>query len=172
MADAKLAVRDQFIEGINDTSLRRELRRMVKEKPESTLQDVREVAIAWSLEEKRSNPRLIKNRQVSCDDINAEGHCSLISQDRPSTTLEDIVRVVSEQSKAIGELTIALKESLIKKENPNQGPPRKFKLRPQYTDDGKPICFKCRGEGHVAKECMNRKSAGQSSVQTTPTQGN
>lgn len=40
VSDSKVVVRDQFIEGVSDTSLRRELRRVVKEKPGSTLKDV------------------------------------------------------------------------------------------------------------------------------------
>lgn len=43
VSDAKMAVRDQFIEGVQDPSLRRELRKMVREKPQSTLLNIQYV---------------------------------------------------------------------------------------------------------------------------------
>lgn len=157
VSDAKLAVRDQFIEGVFDTSLRRELRRLVREKPGSTLKDIRELAIAWSLEEKPCNSRVAKSRTVTCENPANEGLCASISKERSCATLEDVIRAVSEQSKAIGELTIALKEGLMKRDNVNKSYPQKTKSKPQFTNDGKPICFKCRGEGHIAKDCTQSK---------------
>lgn len=40
MANESMAIRDQFIEGIRDPSLRRDLRKLVRDKPESTLIEV------------------------------------------------------------------------------------------------------------------------------------
>lgn len=45
VADAQLVLRDQFIEGVRDPTLRRELRRMVREKPGLSLFEIREEAI-------------------------------------------------------------------------------------------------------------------------------
>ncbi len=77
---AKTAVRDQFIEDVQDSSLRRELRKMAREKPQSTPLDVQ------------------------------------------------------------------------------GGKPR---LRPQFTEDGKPIYFKCKGVAHIARECTQCKLESQ-----------
>ncbi|XP_056272346.1 uncharacterized protein LOC130195081 [Pseudoliparis swirei] len=156
VSDAKIAVRDQFIEGVRDPSLRRELRKMVRGKPRSSLFEVREEAIAWSFEDKSCDTKVAKSRQVVCDSIRGEGQGFGNSQEK-NTTLEDIVKVVSEQSRAIGELTIALKEGLAFKENYNKDQGGKPRLRPQFTEDGKPICFKCKGEGHIARECTRRR---------------
>lgn len=76
MSNAKIAVRDQFIEGVQDSSLRRELRKMVREKPQSSPLEVREEAIAWSLEDKPCNTKVAKSRSVVCDSIRGEGQRS------------------------------------------------------------------------------------------------
>ncbi|XP_028290920.1 uncharacterized protein LOC114454569 [Gouania willdenowi] len=120
VADAKIAVRDQFIEGVRDSSLRRELRKMVRDNPQSTLFDVREEAIAWSFEDKPCNTKSAKSWKVVGDGVNRESQHPGHPQEKQSTTLDDIVRVVAEQSKAIGELTVALKEGLAFREKPHR----------------------------------------------------
>ena len=52
IANAPLALRDQFIEGVRDLALRRDLRRLIREKPDCSLFDVREEAIMWALEDR------------------------------------------------------------------------------------------------------------------------
>ncbi|KAG1958375.1 hypothetical protein F2P79_006618 [Pimephales promelas] len=54
VSDPQLALRDQFIEGIRDATLRRELRKLVREKPQSTLFNVREWPVPGTLKELRS----------------------------------------------------------------------------------------------------------------------
>ncbi len=44
MGNEKIMLRDQFVEGIRDLALRRELRRYVREKPGSSMVEVREEA--------------------------------------------------------------------------------------------------------------------------------
>ncbi len=52
VSDPQLALRDQFIEGIRDTTLHRELHKLVREKSQSTLFDVREEAMMWVVEDR------------------------------------------------------------------------------------------------------------------------
>ncbi len=52
MSDPQLALRDQFIEGIRDMTLHRELHKLVREKPQSTLFNVREEAMMWVVEDR------------------------------------------------------------------------------------------------------------------------
>lgn len=150
-----MAVRDQFVEGVSDSTLRRELRKMVREKPESTLFDVCQEAIAWSMEEKPSGTRVAKSRPILSDSAVAGDQSTREAPDRSSATLDEILKVVSEQGKAFGELLSVVRESVTSRERaPKRGIPRsKF----QFTDDGKPICFKCKGVGHIARECKTLK---------------
>lgn len=51
IANMNVTIRDQFIEGLRDAALRRELRKLVRDKPLSTLIEVRNEALMWSLED-------------------------------------------------------------------------------------------------------------------------
>lgn len=53
--DEKTILRDQFIEGLREAPLRRELRKLVREKPQSSLLDVRNEALLWEMEDNRSH---------------------------------------------------------------------------------------------------------------------
>ncbi len=65
VANESMAIRDQFIEDIRDASLRRDLRKLVRDKPESRLIEVRDEALMWSLEDPKPRvPKLISNRSV------------------------------------------------------------------------------------------------------------
>lgn len=169
VSDAKVAVRDQFVEGVKDPALRRELRKMVRDKPESTLLDVRQEAIAWSLEERPSNTRVAKSRSVVCDSVVEKGQCTGSTQDKAST-LEEILKVVTEQGKAIGELVNVVRQSVALRDKPDKGgrPGRRF----EFTEEGKPVCFKCKGVGHIARECKRPKPQSRPTSSDAHFQGN
>lgn len=80
--------------------------------------------------------------------------------------------MVLEQSRAIGELTIALREGLAVKEKYNKDKPGKPRQRPQFTEDGKPICFRCKGVGYIAKECTQHKPVSQAAATSASVQEN
>ncbi len=60
VSDPHLALRDQFIEVIRDMTLRRELHKLVREKPQSTLFDVREEAMMWVVEDRPRGANLAR----------------------------------------------------------------------------------------------------------------
>ncbi len=64
VSDPQLALRDQFLEGIRDTTLRRELRKLVREKPQSTLFDVREEAMMWFVEDRPRGVNVARTRNI------------------------------------------------------------------------------------------------------------
>lgn len=170
VTDGKMAVRDQFVEGVRDSTLRRELRKMVREKPDSTLFHVREEAVAWSLEDKPHGTRLAKSRNILCDSAGEGGQRTGDTRDKSSATLDEILKVVSEQGKAIGELVNAVRESVTVREKPYRGgrPRPKF----EFTEDGKPVCFKCKVAGHIARECRSFKEESHSAAGSAFHQGN
>lgn len=51
ISDENTVLRDQFIEGLKNATLRRELRKMVREKPHSSLLEVRDEALLWEMED-------------------------------------------------------------------------------------------------------------------------
>lgn len=167
VSDPQLAMRDQFIEGVRDSALRRELRRLIREKPQSSLFDVREEAIMWSLEDRPRSSNVARNRNLVGE---SPGHSVSVNSPSKSesdlaVTLQEVVKIIAQQGKAIGELTNAVRELNIQKARPhganiNNQP----KVIPRYTEDGQPICLRCEGVGHMARQCPTRRAQMQPSV--------
>lgn len=88
--------------------------------------------------------------------------------EKPSVILDDILKVVSEQGKAIGEPVNAVRESVNNREKSSKGGRPKF----QFTENGKPICFKCGGVGHIARECKSHNKTSHPTASNAPPQGN
>ncbi|XP_051566802.1 uncharacterized protein LOC127448373 isoform X2 [Myxocyprinus asiaticus] len=59
-----VTLRDQFIEGVRDTTLRRDLCKLVREKPQSTLFDVHEEAMMWVVEGRPRGSNVSRNRNI------------------------------------------------------------------------------------------------------------
>lgn len=168
VADPQQAIRDQFIEGVRDPTLRRELRRLVREKPQCNLFEVREEAIMWSLEDRPRSFTVARSRNLVS---NSPDH-NLLNADSPSnmptdlaTILQEVVKIVAQQVKAIGELTSAVRELNNQQVQTNWTKPvTKPRVTPRYTEDGQPICLRCQGVGHMARQCNARRPYGQSST--------
>lgn len=183
VANEKTVLRDQFVEGVRDLSLRRELKKYVRDNPTSTLIEVREEAYLWSSEEQVPSPKVVRSKAKSCSHVTAEAQCCAATATENSMYLEgvmktlkeqgkvtnatkpseksvsfdDVLKVLAEQGKVITELTRAVKELTTQSKNPSSQTPNRTKTVPRFTPDGKPICFKCQTAGHVAKQCPQRK---------------
>lgn len=158
----KILLRDQFIEGLQDALLKRELRKLVREKTDLDIKGVRTEAELWAMEESTTATRTVKLR---VSEVTSQPLCSAVSMGKgKSTTLDEVLEVVSrqerrlvEQDTAISELTRAVKELTMSKATRVYGrPDRRPRMQPRFTDDGQPICFKCSGVGHLAKTCTKR----------------
>lgn len=176
--DAQLALRDQFIEGVRDSALRRELRRLVREKPDSSLFDVRDEAMMWTLEDRPRNTNVARNRNLVGDSTNeGSGETDLTgsTQTDLAVTLQELVKIIAQQGKAITELTDAVRSLITQNASSDSGSKGgRPKVQPTYTSEGQPICLWCEGVGHMAKQCTApRKPASQSPPAPSPVvQGN
>ena len=166
ISNEKTVLRDQFIEGLRDAALQRELRKMVRDKPDSSLLDVRSEALLWEMEDSRSHrPRLVKSNQVKSEV--SEIQCSTATtNNHQCSVLDDVQRAVTHQEKQLIELSKTLDElacavsELSKRNTPHTFLESKPRARPQpkFTPDGHPVCFKCKGVGHIARRCPQVKT--------------
>lgn len=74
-----------------------------------------------------------------------------------NAVLQEVVKVVAHQGKAIGDLTDAVRGLMTQRSNPGFEKPQKPKFKPRYTQDGQPICMRCEGVGHIARQCTTRR---------------
>ena len=177
VADTQLALRDQFIEGVRDSTLRRELRRFIRERPRSDLFVVREEALMWTLEDHPRSSNVARNRNLAVGGPEeGSGRVNLTSNVPIDMTmaLQDVVKIIAQQGKAIGELTNAVRELSLQTAGAEGGSKGdRPRVKPKYTNDGQPICLRCEGVGHMARQCPTRGPGSQSTVTRSPAvQGN
>lgn len=174
-------LRDQFIEGLMDAALRCELRKTVRDKPDSSLLGVRNEALLREMEDSRSHrPRAVKRSQVNSEV--SETQCSTIKANNDQgTMLDDVQRAIANQEKQLTELgktlaKLACTVSELSKRTTQpafQEPKPRARTQPKFTPDDQPICFKCRGTGHIARNCpqakrgQNYTTPGPSAVEET-----
>ncbi|XP_058246907.1 cilia- and flagella-associated protein 57-like [Hemibagrus wyckioides] len=166
IANGRVALRDQFVEGVRDPSLRRELRKFVRDHPRCTMMDVRDEAQLWAAEESSASSKTSKSRYGS----NMTQCSALRVQEKKPVTLEDVLDVVAEQGKAISELTQVVKRLSVRNSASLEAP--RPRSQPKFTEDGQPICFRCQVAGHVAKNCPQRQSSRAVKPVSSDSQGN
>lgn len=107
------------------------------------------------LEEPSVNAKLPKVRSKGSGPF--VGETLVVNASDPlSLTLDDVLQVVSDQGKQIGELTQAVKELATQKAIPRTISNTKPLTQVKFTDNGKPICLKCQKRGHFAMNCPQR----------------
>lgn len=176
VSDPQLTLRDQFIEGVRDATLRRELRKLVRDKPQSSLFDVREEAMMWVVEDRPRGPNVARARSMAntgSREMSEQSNPVSTAQSDMAVALQEVVKIISQQGKAIGELTNAVRELTIQKASSYSSQSGKPKFKPKYTEDGQPICLRCDGVGHIARQCtLPRNSKDHSATTGSTVQGN
>lgn len=105
-----------------------------------------------------------------CDKTGRDSQCSVIDvQEKSAVSLEDVLKVVAKHSKAIGELTNAIRGLALNKEKTDNDTDGKPRAKPKFTDNGQPICFKCKGVGHIVKQCTKKSMSVNESTTTQAT---
>ncbi len=81
-----------------------------------------------------------------------------------NAVLQDVVKAVAQQGKAISELINAVRNLTTPRTRVDSDRPQRATFRPRYTRDGQPICLRCEGVGHIARQCTtqpNQESMGR-----------
>lgn len=154
-------VRDQFVDNVRDSMLRRELKRSLRITPNASFLEIRSEAIRWVEEgEHVGAPRA---RAYSCNtQAEARGECNVDSQTVVTKPPTDWLEVKETLSKQQAQLDLLLKHFSLTNTQPQPTPAATSQPARTYRYDpsGKPICSKCNQVGHIARFCRNGRGSG------------
>lgn len=157
MPNAEALLRDQFIEHILNSSLRRELKQLVRRQPGCNLLEVRAEAIRW---EQEGLPGGVRGRSQSVPSVygvqygvHGAPHAAV-----PSSVSE--ISEMREMLKRQQEQLDQLVRSIAQLQNSTQH------RRPSWS--GPLICRRCNQPGHFAHECDGERVASRSRFPSRP----
>lgn len=132
-------LRDQFLQGLSEAILARQLREGIHQNPDRTFFEVREEALRWAEGEREAGGQ---NTQVTVAASQLE--------------MREMMRSLDELRQVVASLEKRLSEG----PNPSAGADvsgwrgvQNHRRKPEFTEDGQPICFKCRKSGHISRFC-------------------
>ncbi|XP_076472839.1 uncharacterized protein LOC143302180 [Babylonia areolata] len=146
-------LRDRFIEGLTSAPLKRELRRLVRERDSTTFCTIRDEALRWTREE--GEPE---------DAMPAVFQHQLVPQ--PSPEVMELRRQLASLTESVQAMQTAM-ATLQERTVPGPSPvalPRSTTQAP--VNDGR--CYYCQKLGHIKRDCRKRKRDEQ---QNRPSQG-
>ena len=158
MPPAGALLRDQFVEHILNSSLRRELKQLVRRQPGCTLLEVRAEAIRW---EREGLPGGVRGRSQSVPSVygvqyGVRGAPQAIVPSTSVSEMSEMREMLKRQQEQLDQLV----GSIAQLQNANQyrRPPRPGPL----------ICRRCNQPGHFANECDGERVASRSQFPSRP----
>ncbi|XP_041920078.1 uncharacterized protein LOC121714900 [Alosa sapidissima] len=163
-ANPDVVLRDQFIEHVGDSMLKRELRRQVRLHPTITFYDVRSEAIRWVEEgEHSSDPR---PRAHSCSTNVVQEHdvdSNAVSV-KPTNELTELKESLRKQQSQLDTILRRLDSPLLPDQSIRRPLVRSSRYR--FQADGKPICLRCNQPGHIARFCQPPNAAPRAEIES------
>lgn len=157
MLNAEALLRDQFVEHVSNSSLRRELKQLVRRQPNSTLLEVRAEAIQW---EREGLPGGVRGRSHSVPSVlgvqyGVQGGSQVSVPSSSVSEMSEMKEMLKRQQEQLNQLT----ESIARLQNPQHS-------RPPRT--GPIICRRCNQPGHIARHCDGVRAPSRSQVPPGP----
>lgn len=139
-------LRDHFVEHVNNSDLRRELKRLVRNDPDRTLLDIRSEAIRWEREggpvSKGNGYPMSAFCATQTTSLQPKFDCLQVSS--TSSQLAALTALVHKQQEQINQITQTLAAM--------QKPPA-----PQSNRLNSVVCRRCQRPGHYARDCENER---------------
>ncbi|XP_037402125.1 uncharacterized protein LOC119265439 [Pygocentrus nattereri] len=160
IANGDHLVRDQFIEYVRDSMLRRELKRTVRLNPNVPFLTIRSDAIRWV--EEGEHGGLARTRAYSCDtQLEVVGEYRAASQAvtaQPSNELAELKECLKKQQ---AQLDMLLTHLSLGNKSPSTQGASLGQTAPSYPYDsfGRPICVRCKQPGHIARFCREGRGS-------------
>ncbi len=173
-------IRNQFAENVRDSSLRRELKRLIRQDPNIKFSALRrEAMLFW--EEDNVSDRAPYNLAPESTAAECSGITTTNNSVDPDPFLLELRDAMRKQEEKLEEL--AQQVARLQVSEGRRG--RRPRQEPRYDSAGRPICFRCQGVGHIARFCLNVNTVSDNgrqvvsseltrgtAVQTTMQQGN
>ncbi|XP_062593160.1 uncharacterized protein LOC134254638 [Saccostrea cucullata] len=156
VSDFDEMLKERFVEGIRDSSLRREIRRFSFEQKSMPFGEFRQTVLRWS-EDYKSEP-LGKSCSVHETSIQ-ESMKTKVTKSHDDGQLSDILDILKLQQKQIDENQKELKkfsEEVMRKVNPQfETKPLQGRQFPKVKQSHL-TCFCCGGKGHKVQDCSTQ----------------
>lgn len=150
-------LRDQLIEHVRDGALRRTLDQRLATNPQLSFSEARAVAVKW--EEARPQPVRVRYQSSVATEVTPlaaarelRSQSAGLAPPAPPVVAGPAHADSSGTCHQLSELT-KLVAQLVSKLEAGSQPPVGMGQRPARAADGRPICYRCGGPGHIARYC-------------------
>ncbi|KAJ8378736.1 hypothetical protein AAFF_G00236560 [Aldrovandia affinis] len=137
--DIDVMLKEQFVIGLRDDTLRREMKKEVKEKPTQTFSALMQAAIDWCEEEETTQDPSSKNQ------VRGAVHVAQAVDPPTALSLQSLHDNIQKIAAHLEELFRAMQGA-----SDRQGRPRRTPLK---DDEGQLICYTCSEPGHTSRTC-------------------
>ncbi|KAK0137755.1 hypothetical protein N1851_026032 [Merluccius polli] len=149
LLNSEVLLRDQFVEHVLDSALRRELKQLVRRQPTATLLEVRGEGMRW---EREGFPGGARERSHSLPSMyglqyGVQGSSRpALPASPPSSELGELKELLRRQQEQLNQLTHTVASMQ------TSGPPTRLRRH------GPVICLRCRQPGHFARDCEGERA--------------
>ena len=154
-----MILRDTFVENLFNTKLHQELSQTLRNHPERTFREIRDLALQWERRQvaldatrPRVSPAIPTSRQG-----NSLAKVDTQSAHSVSNELQECREALRKQQQ---QLDLILQRLATPLTDPRERPPPGYHASGQrpplpFCPDGTPICLRCHEPGHIARRCPN-----------------
>ena len=154
---SETALRDQFAENVFDLGLHRELKRVIRQDTSMSFFDLRKEALLWAEDcdiTGERGRRVANTCGVEAEPVDANA-VTAVRGPSSDPSLSEILEMLRKQQAQLDDVTRKLAGAQMTN---NRSGVNRYQHQPRFDPSGRPICFKCQGVGHIARNCQLRSN--------------